>query len=456
MRKEVFKSAAALALIISAICMPAKAAVDTKDKFKDIRSDNWFYSQVLRLNSIKAISGFPDGTFRPYNNITRAEFVKVLMDAFKIPVEDGYYYSDTKEHWAYSYISTASAKGIIPEGMAKDKFLPDRLISRIDMAAIVLSMLNIQNIKGDSPFDDISHDIATTAFKERLITGNIKNGKRLFQPDSKVTRAEASAVVVRALDYFENPEVYIKKSEIQIVQQEKEIKKQKEEIKKQQLYNSLVKSSAVVAQITENSKLYSSYYSPYNIIGTLNAGTKVEIIYGMYTEWFYVAAGKIKGWVPRKALFIPADPPTNTKKMTKDQIEGFVNYKGFKSNSPYLVWIDIDRQLTYVLSGSQGNWKLNRTILCATGRNDAPTIRGTYTISRRGNWFYYPRYKSGAKYWVEFNGDYLFHSVTFDASGNIKDDTLGKRASSGCVRMSVEDSSWFYNYIPKDTTVWVN
>lgn len=456
MRKEVFKSAAALALIIPAICLPAKAAVDTQGKFKDIGSGNWFYSQVLRLNSLKAISGFPDGTFRPYNNITRAEFVKVLLDAFKIPVEDGYYYSDTKEHWASKYVSTALSKGIIPEGMAKDKFMPDKLISRLDMAAIVLSMLNVQSIQGQSPFGDISHSIATTAFNERLIIGNIKNGKRWFQPDSKVTRAEASAVVVRALDYFDNPEVYIKKSEIQIVQQEINIKKQKEEIKIQELYGSLVKPSAVIAQITENSKLYSSYYSPYKIIGTLNAGTKVEIIYGMYTEWFYVAAGKIKGWVPRKALLIPIDPLTNTKKMTKDQIEGFVNYKGFKSNSPYLVWVDIDRQLTYVFSSSKGKWKLNRTIQCATGKNEAPTIRGTFTISRRGNWFYHPRYKSGAKYWVEFNGDYLFHSVTFDAKGNIKDATLGKRASSGCVRMSVEDSSWFYSFIPNGTTVWVN
>jgi lipoprotein-anchoring transpeptidase ErfK/SrfK len=456
MKKERLRAAIAMALIISAVFMTAKAKADTSNNFRDIHTSNWFYSEVLRLNSLKAISGFPDGTFRPFNNITRAEFVKMLIDAFKIPVEEGFYYSDTQDHWAYNYISTALAKGIISQGTDKDKFLPDRLISRLDMAAMVLSMLNIQSINGKSPFADISHEIATTAFNERLIMGNIKDGKRCFQLDSKVTRAEASAVMVRALDYMENPEGYKKKIEIQIVQQEKEIKKQKEEMERRELYNTLVMSSAVMAQITENAKLYSSYYSPYDVIGTLDSGTKVEIIYGMYTEWFYVSTGKIKGWVPRKALFIPADSPTNTSRMTKEQLEGFVDYKGFKSNSSYLVWVDICRQLTYIFSGSKGNWMLNRTIQCATGKNESPTIRGTFTVSQRGDWFYYPRYRSGAKYWVGFNGDYLFHSITFDASGSIKDATLGKRASSGCVRMSVEDSRWIYNNIPTGTTVWVN
>jgi hypothetical protein len=69
--------------------------------------------------------------------------------------------------------------------------------------------------------------------------------------------------------------------------------------------------------------------------------------------------------------------------MTKEQLEGFVNYKGFTSGSAYLVWVDIDRQLTYVfyrlreigsiINYSMLNWE-----------NESPTIRGTFTVSRRG------------------------------------------------------------------------
>jgi len=456
MKKERLKAVMAMALIIPAISMPAKVTADINNSFKDIYSNDWFYSSVLRLNSLKAISGFPDNTFRPHSYTTKAEFVKILLDAFKVPVEKGHTFSDTKDHWSSNYVSSAIANGIIFQNTYNGGFQPDGFITRIEMSTMILSMLNVQYIEGESPFDDISNKVSNTAFHESLIIGSIKNGKRYFNPHSSVTRAEASAAIVRAIDYMENPEAYKRNYKKEIEQQEKLIKKQIQEIRTQELYNTLVKPSSVIAEITENTKLFSSYYTSSGVIGTVNKGTNVEIIYGMFTEWFYISYGNVKGWVQRNALSIPPDPPTNVNKMTREQLEGFVNYKGFMSSSAYLVWVDIDRQLTYVFSGSKGNWKLNKTIQCSTGKNESPTIRGTFTVSRRGDWFYNSRYKSGAKYWVEFSGDYLFHSISLDAYGKIKDPTLGVRASSGCVRMSIEDSKWIYNNIPKGTTVWVN
>lgn len=454
MKKERLKAVMAMAFVIPALCMPAKVTADINNSFSDIHSNNWFYSPVLKLNSLKAISGFPDNTFRPYNYTTKAEFVKILLDAFKIPVENGNDI-DTKNHWADNYVSTAIANGIISESTYNGRFMPDKLITRIEMASMILSMLNVQYVDDKSPFNDISNEVCTTAFHECLIMGNIKDGKRYFKPYSNVSRAEASAAIVRAIDYMENSEGYKKNSQKELAQQENLIAKQKEEIRIQELYNTLVKPSAVIARVTENAKLFSSYNAPYDVIGTVNKGANVEIIYGMYTQWFYISYGNVKGWVPGEVLSIPSDPPTNTNKMTREQLEGFVNHRGFSSNAPYFIWVDIDRQLTHIFSGSKGNWKLNKTIQCATGKNESPTLRGTFSVSRRGEWFYNPRYRSGAKYWVEFSGDYLFHSISLDGYGNVKDPTLGKRASSGCIRLSIEDSKWIYNYIPAGTTVWV-
>jgi lipoprotein-anchoring transpeptidase ErfK/SrfK len=59
-------------------------------------------------------------------------------------------------------------------------------------------------------------------------------------------------------------------------------------------------------------------------------------------------------------------------------------------------------------------------------------------------------------YWVRFNGSYLFHSIAMDRYQNIKDDTLGDRATAGCIRLSLEDSQWFYENIPSGTGVYVN
>ena len=54
--------------------------------------------------------------------------------------------------------------------------------------------------------------------------------------------------------------------------------------------------------------------------------------------------------------------------MTKEETEFFVNYIGLSSDTSYLVWVDIDRQLTHVFLGTKGKWNLHKTMVCATGK----------------------------------------------------------------------------------------
>lgn len=216
----------------------------------------------------------------------------------------------------------------------------------------------------------------------------------------------------------------------------------------------LVKDSTIYAEVIEDADYYQYYGSGF--IGTFLKGTTVEILRDYNREWYRVKLEDKIGWVRAASLNIPEDPKTNTDKMTKEEIEFFVNHTELSSDTHYLVWVDIDRQLTHVFLGTKGKWGLHKTIICATGRNKAPTIRGTYKIQDRGTWFYSQRLGGGAKYWVRFYGDYLIHTVAMDANQNIVDNTLGKRASSGCIRFSLEDSEWFYSYVPQGTTVYIN
>ncbi len=227
--------------------------------------------------------------------------------------------------------------------------------------------------------------------------------------------------------------------------------------------NTLVKPSIVVASINKNSSYYSSYSSK-KASGKLSKGTSVEIIRDKDMEkeghWYQIKVidtGKM-GWVLRGSLSIPADPKTNPDKMTKEEIEAYVNTKGFSSKTDYFMWVDIDRQLTHVFLGKKGEWKLARTMTCATGKNVSPTIRGTFTIASRGRWMdSAPKGDNvGIMNWVQFYGDYLFHSVIVDSSGKVKDGTQEKRASHGCIRLSLDDSIWVYDYIPAGTTVFTN
>lgn len=218
-----------------------------------------------------------------------------------------------------------------------------------------------------------------------------------------------------------------------------------------------VKETFVFAKIIGDSPCYNNYSNNKEQIGSFKKDEIVEVIRDRSYEWYLVKSrdGR-EGWVCSTNLIISDDPETNQEQMTKEEIEEFINYRGFKSDTDYLIWVDIDRQLTHVLLKEEDNWKLHRTMLSSTGKNSSPTIKGLYKIQDRGTWFYTERLRSGAKNWVRFNGPYLFHSLAMDKQGNVVDYTLGKRASDGCVRLSLEDSEWFYNNIEENSTVFIN
>ena len=215
---------------------------------------------------------------------------------------------------------------------------------------------------------------------------------------------------------------------------------------------SVIKSSAVIADVPKGAVLYDDIDG--KAVNLILSGQNVEILKDRGGEWYYVKYKSQKGWVKAVALNIPRDISTNTSVLSDDVILDYANSQ-LKSKTEHFVWVDIDRQRVYVLKGGNGNWSIEKRIVCATGVNKTPTVRGTFEIGDRGQWFYSERLKSGAMYWVRFDGSYLFHSVAMDKDKNITDNVLGKRRSSGCVRMSVEDAKWFYENIEAGTGVWV-
>lgn len=97
----------------------------------------------------------------------------------------------------------------------------------------------------------------------------------------------------------------------------------------------------------------------------------------------------------------------------------------------------------------------------STGTADKPTPLGVFATQNRGEWFYSPKYKQGAKWWVSFRdwGVYLFHTVPMDQEQNIiteEADKLGTPASHGCVRLEVENSKWIYDNIPQGVPVYIH
>jgi lipoprotein-anchoring transpeptidase ErfK/SrfK/small nuclear ribonucleoprotein (snRNP)-like protein len=220
-------------------------------------------------------------------------------------------------------------------------------------------------------------------------------------------------------------------------------------------YNYLVKPSIVMAALSVDSYFYADMSLDSKKLGSVKKTDKVEVVKDKGYQWYYIKSKEGSyGWVKANTIIIPKDPATNTIKLTKTESEGYVNLKKFNSNTKYFLWVDINRQTVNVFEGTKEKYKLIKTMSCATGKNVSPTTRGTFTINNRGTWFF--KGSSGAKNWVRFNGDYLFHSIIMNADKTVKDYTLGVRASSGCIRLSIDNSKWVYDNVSNGTTVWVN
>ena len=224
-----------------------------------------------------------------------------------------------------------------------------------------------------------------------------------------------------------------------------------------ELLKTKIVSSPVLAEISKKCKAYTSS-SMSKKAADLQADTKVELLEERNATNYLIRTldGETTGWVSKKNLKISEDPDTNEKLLEDFELETYVNGLGFTSSSDYFVWVDIDRQYTYIFKTDGNWWHIDRKMLCATGKNISPTKRGLFSIGDRGKWFYVKRFASGAKFWVRYSGTYLFHSIAMDKNKDVQDATLGIRVSSGCIRLSEEDSEWFYTNIVETTSVYLN
>lgn len=161
----------------------------------------WAESNITALVKAGAISGYPDGSFKPDSTITRAEFAVVLVKAFKLEAKNGKVFSDTNNHWAKDYIATANAFGIV-NGYSDMAFGPDDPITREQMAAMIVKAAKLEIITSGKSFNDNSQisswakSAVTTARERNIISGYPDNR---FCPQNNATRAEAVTVVVNAL-----------------------------------------------------------------------------------------------------------------------------------------------------------------------------------------------------------------------------------------------------------------
>ena len=125
----------------------------------------------------------------------------------------------------------------------------------------------------------------------------------------------------------------------------------------------------------------------------------------------------------------------------------------------YKLMVSVTDQRVYVYRWTGSDYTaLVHTFICSSGAVETPTILGTFQApGRNGEWYWMEDSNVWVKYAFVIDGGYFFHSVLFpDKEGEPTATSvrnLGKRASHGCIRLSVEDAEWIYNNCSAGTTV---
>ena len=108
--------------------------------FPDVESDRYSNDAIATLANAGVIQGYPDGTFKPGQSITRAEVVKMVSQFDRLNLVEGNDFSDSNGHWANHYINSAADKGWII-GYPDNTFRPNEHMTRAEFATLVNRML---------------------------------------------------------------------------------------------------------------------------------------------------------------------------------------------------------------------------------------------------------------------------------------------------------------------------
>jgi len=177
-----------------------------KPQLNDI-AGHWAEASIQRAVVLGIVTGYNDGTFRPQSQVTRTEFVTMLMRALQLPLSDANELTfadlDKIPAWARASVSTA-VKAKIIYGFEDNTFRGDKPITRSEMVTILVRAFGLETDSEAKPtFADVekipayAQKSVAAAAEAGLVHGK---GNNLFAPNDNTSRAEAVVLILRLLD----------------------------------------------------------------------------------------------------------------------------------------------------------------------------------------------------------------------------------------------------------------
>ncbi len=170
--------------------------------FTDVPANHWANIPVEYLANMGVIAGKGNGRFDPDSTVTREEFVKMIVSAFKYTNSgsDIQFTDVPASHWGHSYIKIAFENNIV-KGLSETRFGVGSPITRQDMAVIIMRVVNDKQIELSGNASSFADDAKIASYAKQsvmeLVAGGIINGYSdgKFRPEGPLTRAEAAKVI---------------------------------------------------------------------------------------------------------------------------------------------------------------------------------------------------------------------------------------------------------------------
>ncbi len=118
-----------------------KYAAETHS-FHDVNDSRWSKVEIETLANAKVVQGYPDGSFKPGESISRAEFAAIAAKFDQLDAKDENKFSDIEQDdWAKDYINASTEKGWI-KGYGDGTFRPDYIIIRCEAMMLINNVLD--------------------------------------------------------------------------------------------------------------------------------------------------------------------------------------------------------------------------------------------------------------------------------------------------------------------------
>gem|GEM_PF-1846167 len=171
------------------------------DGFNDI-DNHWAKDKISKWTEEGRISGYPDGSFKPDDNITKAEFITLINNLYGYDEADGVNFSDVGSEAWYANQTAIAKSNRYMQWYQNNQLEPDEAISREDVSVIVAEILASKSNDPDtvlSSFEDgtmveETHQSQVAALIEKGYLTGYPDGT--YKPQGAITRAE----VINLLD----------------------------------------------------------------------------------------------------------------------------------------------------------------------------------------------------------------------------------------------------------------